>query len=852
VFLNDTAILLVMNPITFGSIPFIQGVPKTRPEPLSRYLPPINDGVASTWLNRNSPMGTWILDPFGASPNIALEAAQAGYRIIVTANNPITRFILETLANPPKLEELKAALAALAASYIGDQRIEPHIRSLYDTSCARCGQITSAEYFIWEHGNPSPSIRSYSCPNCGDNGEHPCTSQDIELSSRFSMSGLHKARALERVVAATDQDRIHVEQALSVYIPRALYALITIINKIEGLNISPIGQKHLSALLLYAFDQANSMWRSANQQERRRQLTIPRHYRENNIWLALEEGMKLWSSGDTIIAKPAIPITTWPQLPPSSGGICIYEGRFVSLADSLKDIQINSICTAIPRPNQAFWTLSALWAGWLWGRDAVGAFKSVLRRQRYDWAWHTTALSSVFKHLANILTKGTPIVGLIGEAEPGFIGASLVAAAMSGCHLESLALRPESEQAQITWQVDKKNELDQAGALTSQAAIESAKLYLELCGEPESYLNTISAALLGITRISSSSFDVSPSVPVVSNSSQIKQAESGEPPEPTPSIIYTSNYNSARDALSYRSGFFRYNLQDAANVETIDKNVMSQSSLFSYESEKKVDEEVDSEIPETSTGDAGLNLERERPTRSSDISLSALLWLRDTEKVNQIPISDRYELTLVSYLAEHPGSSLQAIDLIMCEMYPGLFTPPLDFIQLCLESYAIQDPSDANRWHLRPEDDLQQRQTDLDFAGQSICQIGERIGYTCVDRSANASRADITWLNKNGEADYWFFLSSSAAIGETVVRGEQPKVCTFIVLPGSRANLLIYKLRRDLRLARAFNPSQGNWRFLKFRHLRSMAGSPNLNRNNLDQLLNLDPITFTTPQLWLI
>jgi hypothetical protein len=852
VFLNDTAILLLMNPSTFGSIPFIQGVPKSRPEPLSRYLPPLNDDVVTTWLNRNSPRGSWILDPFGASPKIAMEAAHAGYRIIVTANNPITRFILEILANPPKSEELNAALAALAASYIGDQRLEPHIRSLYDTSCARCGQVISAEYFIWEHGNSSPSIRSYSCPNCGDTGEHPCTSKDIELSGRFSMSGPHKARALERVVAATDQDRIHVEQALSVYIPRALYALITIINKIEGLNISPIGQKNLSALLLYAFDQANAMWKPANQQERRRQLTIPRHFRENNIWLALEEGMKLWSRTDSTIDMPAIPISTWPQLPPSSGGICVYEGRFVSLAESLKDINISSVCTAIPRPNQAFWTLSALWAGWLWGRDAVGAYKSVLRRQRYDWAWHTTALSSVFKQLGTILALGTPIAGLIGEAEPGFIGAALVAAAMSGCHLESLAIRPESEQAQITWQVDKTNDLNQAGAQTAETAIESAKRYLELSGEPESYLNTISAALLGITRLSGSSSEVIPRVPAVSNSSPGIQVESIEPPEPTPSIIYTSNYNSARDALSYRSGFLRYSLQDAAYVDPIDKNLMTQSSLFSYESEKKADEEADSEITETSAVNSGSNIERERPTRSSDISLSALLWLRDTERVNQIPISDRYELTLVSYLAEHPVSSLQAIDLIMCETYPGLFTPPLDFIHLCLESYAIQNQTDTNQWHLRPEDDPRQRQSDLDFAGHSICQIGERIGYTCVDRNENVSTADITWLNNNGEADYCFFLSSSAAIGKTVVRREQPAVCSFIVLPGSRANLLVYKLRRDLRLARAFNPSQGNWRFLKFRHLRSMAGSPNLNRDNLDQLLNLDPITFTTPQLWLI
>jgi hypothetical protein len=841
-----------MNNNAFGSIPFIQGTPTTKPEPLSRYIPPINNGIVSSWLSNHSTQGSWILDPFCASPKIALEAARAGYRLLVTANNPITRFLLETLANPPAEEDLKSALAALSASYIGDYRIEPHIRSLYDTTCVRCGQVVSAEYFIWEHGNPSPSIRCYTCPNCGNSGEHPCTAQDIELSGRYSISGLHKARALERVVAAADQDRDHVEQALSVYIPRALYALITIINKVEGLNISPMGQKHLSALLLYAFDQANAMWRPANQKERRRQLTIPRHYRENNIWLALEEGIKLWSSDDSIDPNPAVPVTIWPQMPPSSGGICIYEGRFIALVDSLKDIKISAVCTAIPRPNQAFWTLSALWAGWLWGRDAVRAFKSVLRRQRYDWAWHATALSSVFKHLTSILDPGKPIVGLIGEAEPGLIGAALVAAGVAGCRLESLAIRPETEQAQITWQVDKIHELHQNVALTSQIAIQSAKQYLEECGEPESYLNTISAALQGIIQ----SWNSSPEARLIGhpahNDSPVRQNNRVDQTEPTPSVIYTSTYNSAREALSYRSGFLRYNIQDTFNVEATDKNPIYQSSLFSLEGEKSTDENTDSEMPETPSAESESVTERERPTRSSDISMSALLWLRDNRVVDQIPITDRYEQTLFSYLIDQPGSSLQEIDRAMCEAYPGLFTPPLDFIHLCLESYATQESPQVNHWYLRPEDDLVHRQVDLEQADQSICQIGERLGYGCADRRANVSRANVTWLDKNGESVYWFFTLASAAIGEIVLRSEQPSVCSFIVLPGSRANLLIYRLRRDLRLARAFNPSQGNWRFLKFRHLRSMAGSPNLNRDNLDQLLNLDPITYSTPQLWLI
>ena len=47
-------------------------------------------------------------------------------------------------------------------------------------------------------------------------------------------------------------------------------------------------------------------------------------------------------------------------------------------------------------------------------------------------------------------------------------------------------------------------------------------------------------------------------------------------------------------------------------------------------------------------------------------------------------------LTLVYYLIDHPGCTLQEIDQAMCEVYPGLFTPHLEFIHLCLESYATQ------------------------------------------------------------------------------------------------------------------------------------------------------------------
>jgi len=841
-----------MDQSIFGTLAYIPGRAPHKPEPLSRYLPPIPDGVISSWLHNNIPPGSWILDPFCASPRIAIEAAHAGYRLLVTANNPIARFLLEMAANPPKAEDLKSTLAELAASYKADERMEPHIRSLYSTYCARCGQLISADAFLWEHGNPSPYCKIYTCPSCGDTGEHPCTPYDADRVSQFSASGLHKARALERVVASSDQDRIHVEQALSVYIPRALYALITIINKLDGLQLTSNGQKCLSALLLHAFDQTNVMWRATGPRERRRQLIIPRHFRENNLWKALEEGIDLWRGGSSGEAQVSIPVTTWPTAPPESGGICIYEGRLVSIAESLSRLSIKSVCAAVPRPNRAFWTLSALWAGWLWGREVVAAFKSVLHRQRYDWGWHTNALFSVFKPLANVLEPNTKILGLFGEAEPGFIASALVAAKLAGCNLEGLAVDPGESQAQIVWQCAGNPEEIPQSLMPTQAGIIAAARYLASRGEPSSYFNAICAALMNITRIWNAdmvSSNVEKSSLTVKGTSP---NESAQPAEPTPSLVYSTIYNSAREALTYRSGFLRFNIQDTANVDTAGKTQTVQETLFSLDVGRTGIEESEQIGLELLPEESETASEKERPTRSSDISESTLLWLREPENVAHFSISDSYELACANYLATHPNCTEEEINIMMCNMFTGLYTPDPDFIHICLESYGNQVEQGTEHWYIRSEDEPVERQKDLDEAKKSIQSIGERLDLLSIDHTSQLGKPTILWIDRSGKLDYWFFPTVSAAIGETVLYSELSSKKGFIVLPGGRANLVMYKLRRDPRLIRAFSPSQGNWNFLKFRHLRSLVENPLLNRENLEQLLHLDPLTYSTPQLRLI
>jgi len=130
------------------SQPYISGFRPADSDPLSRFLPALDDGVISAWLAHLNRPSAWLLDPFGFSPRLVLEAARSGHRVLVTANNPITRFLLEMFANPPAQPEFIAALADLGAVKKGDERLESHLQSLYLTSCEKCNQEVYATSFF--------------------------------------------------------------------------------------------------------------------------------------------------------------------------------------------------------------------------------------------------------------------------------------------------------------------------------------------------------------------------------------------------------------------------------------------------------------------------------------------------------------------------------------------------------------------------------------------------------------------------------------------------------------------------------------------------------------------------------
>jgi hypothetical protein len=470
---------------------YLPGIEAEKPGPLARYLPQATDGIASAFLAQQFRPGDWVLDPFGASPWTDLEMARLGFRVLVAVNNPVTRFLLETIASPPTQADLQAALANLSSTRKGDERLETHLQSLYLTECTQCHQQVPAEAFIWERESGILTRRVYHC-TCGDEGEYPATPADLaRAASLAATDSLHRSRALERVTAPGDPDRPHVEEALKCYLPRAVYALITVINKLDGLTLPPGHRRALSALILTACDEANALWPHPAERPRPKQLSMPTRFLEKNVWRSLERSVETWSGGGQ-----AVEAVNFPNDPGETGGLCLFNGPMRDLTPLLTDIPLKAVVTVLPRPNQAFWTLSALWAGWLWGRGVATPFKSALHRLRYDWSWHASALQAAIKNLSDRLPLNAPLFAILPEPELSFLSAALLAAAESGFDLAGQAIRTRHDPAEVLWQRRAFSHAEKQPAEIDAEAVRQVMLSaLKERGEPVPFLQLHAAGL---------------------------------------------------------------------------------------------------------------------------------------------------------------------------------------------------------------------------------------------------------------------------------------------------------------------------------------------------------------------
>ncbi|MBF8257108.1 MAG: hypothetical protein HW375_2015, partial [Anaerolineales bacterium] len=102
---------------------FPAGTPASRQGPFARFLPPVEAGAVTRFLATYPFPEGWLLDPFGVSPNLAIEAARAR-GAVAAFSNPVVRFVVEHRLNPIDPADMRAALAALASAPKDDTRLE--------------------------------------------------------------------------------------------------------------------------------------------------------------------------------------------------------------------------------------------------------------------------------------------------------------------------------------------------------------------------------------------------------------------------------------------------------------------------------------------------------------------------------------------------------------------------------------------------------------------------------------------------------------------------------------------------------------------------------------------------------
>ena len=464
----------------------------SRPIPLERFMPLCPAGVITQYFSKTQPEEGWTLDPFGSNPLLDLEAAACGKKVIAACNNPITAFVLKLLAISPEKGQFLGALAEFSSLYRGEERLETHLKNLYLTRCVICHNEIQAAGYLWRRGEAQPYARLYRCPHCGDEGERAITEEDLSILLPVQRGEkIHYARAIGRVLHGSEEERPAVEEALKLYGPRALYVLFTLLNKLEGMAVSPERRTLLEALLLSALDAGTSLWAWPSEPEPPRQLTLPTEYLEKNLWTEIEQAVDLWSQPSQPVA-----LTIFPNLP-EGAGICLFPGPVRAL-ELPPEIKVEQLLCLPPRPNQAYWTLSALWSAWLWGREEATSFSGVLGRRRFDWHWHTLALHQALERSGQWLTAKGKMFLQIGEPSAGMVLATYAAGRYAGFNLQGTAMRSVQAPIQTWWQKSESEKASAAGNVQNIVR-EAIRNHLIETGEPADYLTLFTAAVEALT-----------------------------------------------------------------------------------------------------------------------------------------------------------------------------------------------------------------------------------------------------------------------------------------------------------------------------------------------------------------
>lgn len=209
---------------------------------------------------------------------------------------------------------------------------------------------------------------------------------------------------------------------------------------------------------------------------------------------------------------------------------------------------------------------------------------------------------------------------------------------------------------------------------------------------------------------------------------------------------------------------------------------------------------------------------------------NAEFWLKNPPGIYQ-PVSDQVEGYFIRFIQKNPSFTFEKVAYFINQNLPGLLPVSYLFLQRLISSYCELNPEGPNRYKLNTQEYIHARKSDIQQMIKLIHAIGLKLGFDV------GGEYPIKWTSEQLNPNYKFFITASSIISQFKSKSEPGDFETVIVFPGSRAELLSYKLKNDP----VYHQNFEKFHFVKYRHLRTISENPGLNFKTWVQILDSDP-----------
>ncbi len=395
-----------------------------------QVMPP---SVARAAIEQHTQPGDVILDPFVSGLGVIQAALELGRKVIAASFNPINALALRATLWPTNA---RSAFTRLEDALKVAHRLQESVLKFYQASCPTCGNPASGQHFIWDRERRQPIEKHVLCHVCGENSG-PIEDGDLKELRKLDTRGLPFWLLHGRVIDRDHEDADRVSDVLDAYTPRAQLALSDILLKFE--TLSEDERSALRPALLATLDACTSL-HTPDEARYPSGLKPPARFVEKNVWLELERQVSLLPS----VPLSLLRVATIDELFASdTPAVCLQVLPARELAKRLPERSISLVVTHPPLPRPGFWSLSAVWAAWLWGKQSslVDHLLPLLSRKRTSWDWQWRAIGSALNVLNPVL-RGEAHVVMSFPAEESILDSVTLAAAHAHHYVKHLVCDP--------------------------------------------------------------------------------------------------------------------------------------------------------------------------------------------------------------------------------------------------------------------------------------------------------------------------------------------------------------------------------------------------------------------------